>query len=91
MARIKLAYISGGSVLRSPGSPLANVIVQRVRHTAPGIRVFHSGYEPVVGALFLALESVGIAADQLLRAGLDATLPPSSLFETWSPTDSAGP
>lgn len=74
--------ILAGSVLRSPGSPLARSIVERVRRSAPGVLVFHSRYEPAVGALFLALESVGVCIDEPLLARLNLTLPPFSLFET---------
>jgi N-acetylglucosamine kinase-like BadF-type ATPase len=71
-----------GGVLRHPSPVMPDAIVARVRTTSPEVTVVNSRFEPVVGALFLALEAAGVAIDEPLLARLVPTLPPSSLFET---------
>jgi N-acetylglucosamine kinase-like BadF-type ATPase len=73
--------ILAGSVLRR-GGPLSRAIRNHMWKTAPKIQLTHSGIEPVVGALFLALESLDIPIDQGLRARTGGSMPPFSLFET---------
>jgi N-acetylglucosamine kinase-like BadF-type ATPase len=82
LAGAPFALILAGSVLHSPGSPLAAAIIEHVRSAMPGVTPVFSRYEPAVGALLLALERAGAAADGAVRARLDASLPPPSLFAT---------
>jgi N-acetylglucosamine kinase-like BadF-type ATPase len=74
--------ILAGSVFRNGSSLLADALIARVRSTSPDVRPLYSPYEPVVGALFLSLEAVGVRIDDALLNRLRPTLPPSSLFET---------
>jgi N-acetylglucosamine kinase-like BadF-type ATPase len=74
--------ILAGSVLRNASSVLAQALIDHVRASAPSIRPINSPYEPVVGALFLALESMGAAINEPLLDRLRPTLPPSTLYET---------
>ena len=53
-----------------------------MRAAAPHVQVVDSRFEPVVGALFLALELTGVAIDAPLLARLTPTLPPTAFFET---------
>jgi hypothetical protein len=53
-----------------------------VRAAAPNVQVVDSRFEPVVGALFLALELAGVAIDASLLARLTPTLPPATFFAT---------
>ncbi len=74
--------VLAGSVLKSRHPLLADALVARVKTTSPDAEAVSACYEPVIGAVFLALESIGIRVDEPLLARLDATLPPKSLFET---------
>ncbi len=74
--------VLAGGVLRHPAPLLGAALVARVRTTSPEARVVNSRFEPVVGALFLALEAAGVAVDDELIARMTTTLPPRSLFET---------
>ena len=47
-------------------SLLAETLTERVRSAAPNVQVVDSRFEPVVGALFLALELAGVAIDAAL-------------------------
>lgn len=71
-----------GGVLRHPSTLLTSAIVERVRAAAPDVHPVNSRFEPVVGALFLAFESLGVAVDDALLARLLPTVPASSLFAT---------
>ncbi len=74
--------VLAGGVLRHPARLLAATLTERVRATAPNVQVLDSRFEPVVGALFLALELAGVAIDAPLLARLTPTLPPAAFFAT---------
>lgn len=74
--------VLAGGVLRHPSHLLADCIVERVRTKSPEVHPIYSRFEPVVGALFLALEAAGQAIDEALLSQLVPTLPPASLFQT---------
>jgi N-acetylglucosamine kinase-like BadF-type ATPase len=75
--------VLAGGVLRHPSSLLAEAILERVRADCPAAYTVRSRFEPVVGAVLMALEAAGIRPDEPLRQRLAATLPPSSLFRTY--------
>lgn len=74
--------VLAGGVLRSNSHCLIDAIVHRVRAVSPGARPVRARFEPVVGALLLALESTGIGVGEPLLAVLEPTLPPPSLYST---------
>lgn len=74
--------VLAGGVLRHSSQLLADCLVERVRTKSPEVNPIYSRFEPVVGALFLALEAAGQVIDEALLARLIPTLPPISLFET---------
>ena len=74
--------VLAGGVLRHPSGVLPQALVERVRAGAPGVRPVISRFEPVVGAVLLALEDAGVNVDAALLDRLAATLPPAALFET---------
>jgi N-acetylglucosamine kinase-like BadF-type ATPase len=74
--------VLAGGVLRHPARLLAAALTERVRAAAPNVQVVDSRYEPVVGALFLALELAGVLIDAPLLARLMPTLPPAAFFAT---------
>lgn len=74
--------VMAGGVLRHPSPLLKTALVERVRADVPGVRPVMSPFEPVVGAVLLALEAAGVRPDAALLARLSATLPPAALFAT---------
>jgi N-acetylglucosamine kinase-like BadF-type ATPase len=74
--------VMAGGVLRHPSPVLKTALVERVRAAAPGVRPVMSLFEPVVGAVLLALEAAGVTVDEPLLERLAATLPPAALFAT---------
>ena len=74
--------VLAGGVLRHPSQFLADCLIERVRTKSPEVRPIYSRFEPVVGALVLALEAAGQVIDEALLSRLVPTLPPMSLFET---------
>jgi N-acetylglucosamine kinase-like BadF-type ATPase len=74
--------VLAGGVLRHPSKLLNRAIVDRVKAASPGVRAVASRFEPAVGALFMALEAVGVNVNRSLMARTRASLPPSKLFAT---------
>ena len=74
--------VLAGGVLRHPSTLLPDAIVERVRITSPDVRPTRSRFEPVIGALFTALEAGGVTIDDALFGRLVPTIPPSDLFAT---------
>lgn len=74
--------VLAGGVLRHPAPLLAEAIVTRVHTTSPLARPIRSRFEPVVGALFMALEMDGMSVTPDLIERLTRSLPPASLFVT---------
>ncbi len=76
------ALILAGGVFRHSGRLLADALINRVHTTSPQARPIFSRFEPVIGALLLALEAVDIIVTEPLLERLNAHLPPAVLFET---------
>jgi N-acetylglucosamine kinase-like BadF-type ATPase len=74
--------VLAGGVLRHEGQILAETIIERVRQTSPDARPLFSRYEPVVGALFLALEEAKQVVDDKVLEHVDSSLPPVVFFAT---------
>ncbi len=71
-----------GGVLRHPEPVLPAALIARVQQATPHATPIYSPFEPVVGALFMALEAAGSRIDDALLARLAATLPASTVFAT---------
>ncbi|HEU5015068.1 MAG TPA: BadF/BadG/BcrA/BcrD ATPase family protein [Roseiflexaceae bacterium] len=80
--QIPFTLVLAGGVLRHPSRLLHDSLIARVRTTAPDVQAVNSRFEPVVGALVLALESAHRVIDTALITRLTASLPPAALFET---------
>jgi N-acetylglucosamine kinase-like BadF-type ATPase len=74
--------VLAGGVLRHPVRLLHEALIERVRSSSPDVLVVDSRFEPVIGALLLALESTGIPIDEALLARLTPTLPATGFFAT---------
>ncbi len=74
--------VLAGGVLRHPSTLLPDTIIERVQITSPDARPTRGRFEPVIGALFTALEAGGVTIDDALLGRLAPTIPPSELFAT---------
>ncbi len=70
-----------GGVLRHPGSLLKNTLLRRVQEQMPRASLQSPEFEPVGGAVCIALSVLGLH-NVGARATLKNTLPPSSFFST---------
>ena len=70
-----------GGVMRSPGALLKKTLIERVQREEPGARPQAPEFEPVGGAVCLALAALGVH-DARARATLRATLPRGSFYDT---------
>jgi hypothetical protein len=74
--------VLAGGVLRHPSTLLPDTIIESVQITSPDVRPTRGRFEPVIGALFTALEAGGVTIDDALLGRLAPTIPPSDLFAT---------
>jgi N-acetylglucosamine kinase-like BadF-type ATPase len=71
-----------GGVLRHPSSFLRDSLIARVQELAPGVRAIESRFEPVAGAVLLALDVARIEVEAALLEQLETTLPGAAFFAT---------
>jgi len=71
-----------GGVLRHPSPLLRDALVEHVREEVPGVQAIQSRFEPVAGAVLLALDLELIEADADLLERLEKTLPGATFFAT---------
>jgi N-acetylglucosamine kinase-like BadF-type ATPase len=76
MGKLDLEVVLGGSIFKAKGPLLIDTIRTRVHRVAPRARIIHPEFDPVVGAVFLALGQLGIEAGPRVRTNVRATLPP---------------
>lgn len=74
--------VLAGGVFRHEGRVLANAVIDRVRASCPKVRPVFSRFEPVVGAVLLAFDRLGVSIDEQVVERLTGTLPPDTLFAT---------
>ncbi|MBM4466987.1 MAG: ATPase [Chloroflexi bacterium] len=67
--------VLGGSVFKGQGPLLVDTVTQVVHRVAPRATIVLPEFEPVVGAVFLALESLGVEVSQAVYANVRASLP----------------
>jgi hypothetical protein len=53
---------------------MLNTIDRLVHEVAPEARIVRPHHEPVVGAVLLALEAIGVSVDEALQQALDESL-----------------
>ncbi len=76
------SLVLAGGVLRHSSPLLADAIIERVQTTSPDVRPTRCRFEPVIGALFTALEAAGATIDDALLTRLVPTIPSEELFAT---------
>jgi len=67
--------VLGGSVFKGKGPLLVDTVTQVVHRAAPQATIVLPEFEPVVGAVFLALESLGVEVNDSIYAHVRASLP----------------
>ena len=71
-----------GGVLRHPSPFLRDSLVKRVREDAPCVQAIRSRFEPVAGAVLLALDLLRIETTATLLERLETSLPEAAFFAT---------
>ena len=71
-----------GSVFKGPGTLLADTITTAIHRVAPHAQVVRSHFEPVIGALLLAYDALGLTVSESIYERLAATCPEPSFFNT---------
>ncbi|MGH2559187.1 MAG: N-acetylglucosamine kinase [Thermomicrobiales bacterium] len=74
--------VLAGGIFRHPSRLHAGALIARVQTSSPEVLPLHSPFEPVVGALRIALEVAGSTWDDTTRGHLTVSMPPRTLFET---------
>jgi hypothetical protein len=71
-----------GSVFKGPGTLLQDTITTAIRTVAPHARVVRSLFEPVIGALLLAYDALGLPVSEAVYHRLASTSPGAAFFNT---------
>jgi N-acetylglucosamine kinase-like BadF-type ATPase len=67
--------VLGGSIFKAKGPLLIDTVTAVLHEVAPRASVVLPKFEPVVGALFLALEAAGVEVNGMVRENIETTLP----------------
>jgi N-acetylglucosamine kinase-like BadF-type ATPase len=73
MLAMKLEVVVSGSIFKDPNSSLLKTLNYELGQLAPRAKIVNARYEPVVGALLLALESRGIKVDEKIKQNIEDT------------------
>ncbi len=74
--------VLSGGVLRHPSVLLSNAIVDHVQGRVSQLQVTRGAFEPVLGALMLAIESLASPINPQIHQRLQASQPPETFFAT---------
>lgn len=67
--------VLAGSVFKGKGALMIDTVKKTIKPVAPKAHVITPRYEPVVGALMIALEEAGVEITGEVEANLDSTVP----------------
>jgi N-acetylglucosamine kinase-like BadF-type ATPase len=81
LQEIDAEVVLGGGVFKGQGDLLVDTATRVIHGVAPRAQILRPRFEPVVGALFLALESAGLPLTQERLDRLAASLPESLVAE----------
>jgi len=73
--------VLGGSIFKAKGPLLIDTVKGVVHEVAPRASIVLPKFEPVVGALFLALEATGVEVREMVRENVETTLPQELVIE----------
>jgi N-acetylglucosamine kinase-like BadF-type ATPase len=72
MTSLELEVVLSGSVFKGKGPYLQQVIATGIQRYAPRAQLVNARYEPVVGAVLLGLEHIGVEIDDAIRSNIEA-------------------
>jgi N-acetylglucosamine kinase-like BadF-type ATPase len=67
MHNLEVEVVLSGSIFKEPSGIIAGVLAEQILGFSPRARLVNARYEPVVGALLLGLQAVGVAVDEEVR------------------------
>ncbi len=73
--------VLAGSIFKAKGPLLIDTVKGIVHEVAPRASIVLPEFEPVVGALFLALEAAGVEIKGMVRGNVETTLPQELVIE----------
>lgn len=82
LADMAFDVVLAGSVFKGQGPLLVDTVTQQIHRMAPHASIVRARFEPAVGALLLAYDALGIAADASVMQRLEGTVPAHDLFST---------
>jgi N-acetylglucosamine kinase-like BadF-type ATPase len=96
MQNVVFDVVLAGSVFKGRGPLLVDTITQAVHRVAPLTNIVRAQFEPAVGSLLLAYDTLGIPVTEALLNRLSTTQPGTSFFDTangagFSPLFTRGP
>ena len=77
MTTLEVDVVLAGGIFKAEGSLLIDGIASNISRAAPLARLVHARYEPVVGAVMLALEHAGVPVVGAVQENIEAS---ASLF-----------
>ena len=82
MERMAFDVVLSGSVFKGHGPLLIDTVTQAIHAAAPCARIVRPRFEPVVGALLLALDTLAVAESEPISHNLQRTQPSPAFFDT---------
>jgi N-acetylglucosamine kinase-like BadF-type ATPase len=73
MAGLEVEVVLSGNIFKAPGRLLQEVMSAAIHMAAPRARLVNARYEPVVGALLLGLEALGVAIDEGVKRNVETS------------------
>ena len=71
MTHLDVEVVLSGSVFKGPGSLVQEVMIAHIHMTAPRATLVNARYEPLVGAVVLGLEQVGVEVGPRIKANIE--------------------
>ena len=73
MTGLEVEIVLSGSIFKGPGRLVEEVLTANIHMVAPRARLVSSRYEPVVGAVLLGLEELGVKVDRRVRDNIETS------------------
>jgi len=73
MAGLEVDVVLSGNIFKGPGHLVEEVMIAGIHMVAPQARLVNARYEPVVGAILLALEALDIDITDRVRQNIEAS------------------
>jgi N-acetylglucosamine kinase-like BadF-type ATPase len=73
MTGLEVDVVLSGNIFKGPGHLVEEVMIAGIHMVAPQARLVNARYEPVVGAILLALEALDIDITDRVRQNIEAS------------------